>query len=321
VVAHFDTLNSVLEDSVTLALGNLPQTWDFRSVGWDLAVDSVGDQQLWPEGGAGPTTPLATTVWNPAAGDSAVFELDSAAVATMADTVGAERGFRLDALSEGVRLELVRMSYSLNAKPSVNPDTLVSLGLTAKARTFIYTPVPDAPVDGIQVGGVPAWRSVFTMNMPKSVAGTPEICAQIECPLELTPEGLISASLVLTTTAPPPAFQPVDSLFMDARPVLEPERLPKSPLGSSLAGIVGVQLIPEDFTGEAGAEVEIPLGAYIENLISAADNPDLDPPKTVALLSSFEPLSTYFVSFEGPGSPNGPELRLIVTLSGVVEIR
>jgi len=321
IVARFDTLTSVLEDSVTLTISALPRDWDFRTVGWDVAVDSVGDLQLWEEEGAGPATPLATAIWNPEAGDSVVFEIDSASVALWADTADAEKGVRLETMTEGARLDLVTLTYRLSTRPSVHPDTIVELPVASRTRSFIYDPLPDAPVDEIRIGGVPAWRSVFTVDMPRTLDGPPELCQQVQCPLKLTAESLISAALVLTTQAPEPAFQPSDSLRLDVRPVLEPSRLPKSPLGSSLVGVLGILLPFEYFRDEAGIEVEIPLGPYIESLIAANETPGLEVPNTLALLSSFEPLSLYFAAFEGPDSPAAPELRLILTLAEDVRIR
>jgi hypothetical protein len=232
-------------------------------------------------------------------------------------------GLRLDAVTEGARLDLRLLSYYLITRPSVNPDTLVELNVPSQARSFIYLPVPEPPEEQIQVGGVPAWRSVFTMDLPDSLDGPPELCQQVQCPLALTPESLISASLVLTTKAPDVAFQPVDTLYMDMRPVLEPSRLPKSPLGSSLVGVLGVPLDPEDFGENDGVEVEIPLGQYIENLIREKTDPDLELeiPRTVALLSYFEPLSLYYAQFEGPDSPLGPKLRMVLTFANEVGIR
>ena len=321
IIARFDTISSVLDGPVTLSIGALPRDWDFRSAAWDVAVDSVGDRQLWAEGGAGPVTPLATGVWDPTAGDSVVFEIDSAGVSIWADTADAEMGVRLDAVTEGVRLDLKGLSYFLSTRPSIHTDTIVELAVGARARTFIYQPVPEAPEGEIRVGGAPAWRSVFTMSMPKTLDGPPELCQLVQCPLTLTSESLISASLVLTTRAPPPAFQPTDSLRLDVRPVLEPSRLPKSPLGSSLVGILGVQLLPEYFGEEAGAEVEIPLGGYVEGLIAENTGSEVEVPSTLALLSLFEPLSLSFAAFEGPDSPAGPKLRLILTLAEDVRIR
>jgi len=322
IVARFDTLSSVLDGPVTLSIGMLPRDWDSRSAAWAVAVDSVGDRQFWAEEGAGPVTPLGTAIWDPATGDSVVFEIDSAAVALWADTADAEKGVRLDAVTEGVRLDLTRLTYLLLTRPSIHTDTIVELGVGSRTRTFVYQPVPEAPENEIRVGGAPAWRTVFTMNMPETLDGPPELCQLVQCPLTLTPESLISASLVLTTQAPPPAFQPTDSLRLDVRPVLEPSRLPKSPLGSSLVGLFGVSLLPEYFGEEAGAEVEIPLGAYIQGLVAVnTGSAVVAPPTTLALLSSFEPLSLYFAAFEGPDSPTGPQLRLILTLAEDVRIR
>ncbi len=321
IVARFDTLTSVREGPVTLSIGALQRDWDFRSVAWDVAVDSVGDRQLWTEAGGGPVTPLGTAVWDPSAGDTAVFELDSAGVALWTDTARAAMGVRLESETDGTRLDLTNLSLFLTTRPSVNLDTLVELAVGARARTFVYQPVPEVPEGEIRVGGVPAWRTVLTMALPSTLDGIPGLCQVVQCPLTLTPESLISASLVLTTKSPPAAFQPRDSLRMDVRPVLEPSRLPKSPLGSSLVGLFGIQLTPEAFAEEAGTEVEIPLGPYIETLIAKNSGEDVEVPTTLALLSSFEPLSLYFAAFEGPDSPNRPELRLILTLSDGVRIR
>jgi hypothetical protein len=321
VVARFDTLTSVLEDPADLALGFVPRSWDFRSATWEFAVDSVGDEQTWPEAGAGPVTPLATAVWDPADGDTVVFELDSAAVQLMADSVDAAQGVRLEALTDGVRLDLVGLSYRLSVRPSVNPDSLVNLSVNSLARTFVYQPAPDTPVNEVRIGGVPAWRAVFTMDLPETLDGPPSLCQQVECPLALTPESLISASLVLTTQAVPAAFVPRDTLRLDVRPVFEPARLPKSPLGSSLTGVLGIQLLPEQFGEESGTEVEIPLGAYIESVLSMNAGSETEVPLTLALLSAFEPLSLYFAAFQGPDSPAPPRLNLILTLAEEVRIR
>ena len=109
LVARFDTISSVVEGPVTLALGALPQEWDVQSATWEQAVDSVGEKRAWSEAGGGPATPLSTAVWDPAAGDTVIFELDSAGVNLMADSAGARRGLRLETLTDGTRLDLVSL--------------------------------------------------------------------------------------------------------------------------------------------------------------------------------------------------------------------
>ena len=321
VVARFDTISSVTDGPVTLALGAIQTDWDPGSVTWTLTVDSVGDRRSWPEAGAGPVVPLSTAQWDPTESDSVVFQIDSAGVAVWSDTTAARKGARLEAVTEGVRLDVRSMSLSLITRPSINPDTLVDLGVTVQTRTFVYHPAPQVSEGSIIVGGVPAWRTVFSMNLPKVLNGPPEFCAKVGCPHTLTAKSLVSASLVLWSEAPPPAFQPTDSLVLDVRPVLEPSRLPKSPLGFSLAGVFGVRVPPGYFGDDAGSEVILPLGAYVEQLIAGDTASATEVPQTLALLSSFEPLSLYFASFHGPGSPHPPDLRLILTLGEEVRLR
>jgi hypothetical protein len=321
LVAHIDTIASIYDGPVELAAGAVQEPWQFGSTNWQVAVDTVGDLQPWPEDGAGPVIPLATAVWNPTESDSVIFELDSAAVALWNDTASAAQGVRLDALTDGVRLQAHTVRLFLNTRPSSNPDTLIDLLVQTRYRTFIYDPVLEAPESEMRVGGVPAWRTVFDTKFPAVLDGPPELCQQVGCPLELKPEMVSAASLYLTTTVPPPGFRPSDDLQVDVRIVLEPHRLPKSPLGPSLAGQFGVSFAPEYFGEEAGTRVEIPFGGYVVDLIRGTNAAGADFSRTVALLSSREPLSMPFGSFVGGGGPDEPELRLILTVGGAVEIR
>ncbi len=321
IVARFDTLSSVLGEQAELAVGAMSQHWDVISASWTSAIDTVGENRAWEVAGAGPVTPVSTAFWEPALGDSVVFEIDSAGVALWADTAGVRMGARLDALDEGVRLDLTDLNLRLITRPSIHPDTLVELEVANRSRTFVYSPELGDPGDEIRVGGVPAWRSVFTMNLPEALNGPEALCEIVQCPLELTPESLVSASLVLTTQAPLAGFSPSDTLFMDVRPVLEPARLPKSPLGTSLLSTTGALLPPEDFGEGAGSQIEVQLGPYVQGLIGEESLVGIEAPKTLALLSSFEPLALSFASFEGPGSPLGPQLKLVLTLADDVLIR
>ncbi len=321
LVAKFDTVASVSDGPVELAVGAMTKPWHYASAAWGVAVDTVSDFQAWEEEGAGPVVPLGTATWDPAESDSVVFELDSAGVAHWADEASAAQGMRLDALTEGVRLQANIVRIFLSTRPSSNPDTLVDLLVQARYRTFVYQPVLEAPDTDIRVGGVPAWRTVFDVDFPEALDGPPELCAQVACPLVLEPEMLNSASLFLKTAETPAAFRPSDSLRVDVRAVLEPERLPKSPLGSPLSGQVGVNLPPESFAEGGGVRVEIPIGAFVVDLIRGGTESGGEIPRTVALLSALEPLSLPFGSFHGPGGADGPELRLILTVGGGVEVR
>ncbi len=321
VVAVFDTLSSTFGESVTLGLGAIQDDWDPLTATWTLAVDSVGEQRSWPEEGAGPVLPLATSEWIPSEGDSAVFELDSAAVALWTDSVAARKGFRLDALTQGVRLNVRDLRLLLTTRPGSRPDTLLHLTVSPRYRTFVYNPTPEVPQGEIRVGGVPAWRTVLELDLPEELTLTPDLCAQVGCPVPLTADALVSAILVLRTETPPRGFHPPDTLRMDVREVLELSRLPKSPLGFTMVGFTGIRVPPRAFGEEEGTEVLIPLGQYVETLIRARSDPEIPVSNSMALLSSLEPLSLYFGSFSGPGTPNEPVLRLILTFGEGVQIR
>ena len=321
MVVLMDTLASVHDGPVDLAIGALPRPWHYASADWQVAVDTVGDRQPWDEEGAGPVTPLATSNWDPAEADSVIFELDSAAVAIWNDTASAEQGVRIDALTEGVRLQAYTFRLHLTTRPASNPDTLIDLVVQPRWRSFVYNPVLESPESEFRIGGVPAWRTVFDMDFPRVLDGPPELCEKVECPLEISEENINAASLWLTSKEPPSGFRPSDTLRIDVREVLEPSRLPKSPLGSSLAGYLGITVPPEVFGDSTGTQVEIPMAGYVASLIRA-DTTGVDQlSRTMALLSSFEPLSLPFASFYGPGSPYEPEMRLILTVGGKVELR
>ncbi len=321
IVAKFDTLASVHDGPVDLAVSALQQPWHFASADWQVAVDTVLDRQPWQEEGAGPVIPLSEATWDDTEADSVVFEVDSAGVALLSDSASAKRGIRLDAITEGVRLQTNPVRIYLTTRPASNPDTLLDLMVQARYRTFVYEPVLQEPDSVLRVGGVPAWRTVFDMDFPAELDGPPELCAQVECPLVLEPFMVNTAMLSLKTAMTQAAFRPSDTLRLDLREVLEPDRLPKSPLGSSLISIYGVSVAPESFGDSAGTRIEIPLRSYVAKLIAAKTDSTLEVAGSLALMSAFEPLSLPFATFAGSGGENAPEIRLILTVGKGVAVR
>lgn len=324
LLLRFDTLASTNEGPVTVSAGRTLVRWDVASATWERAVDTLGASEAWPQPGGGPVAPLGSSVWDPAEGDSAVIALDSAAVAVLTDTADVERGIRLSVESSDVRLDVRTVSLRLQARPSINPDTLVEVAAGDRELTFIYTPFPEPPPDGIRVGGVPAWRTVFDVDLPEVLTGPPALCAVAGCPLPLTSERVSHAELVLTTRATEPtAFQPTDTVRLDVRAVLAPDRLPKAPLGASFLaglGLNGKPIPGPAFGSRAGQTVSVPLTSFVRSIVDGAEEGEEPPSSTVALLSVFEPLSIAFASFVGPGEEGEPYLRLIVTATDPVEL-
>ncbi|HZD05917.1 MAG TPA: hypothetical protein VE173_13480, partial [Longimicrobiales bacterium] len=147
------------------------------------------------------------------------------------------------------------------------------------------------------------------------------LCAQVTCPYTLDASRLNVATLDLTTRRPEPGFRPLDSLFVDARAVLAPERLPKSPLSASYVIDGGLSVAPDAFGPDAGSTVSIPVTTFVRDLIRGETSSGEDPPQSLALLSFSEPLSLLLTSFVGPGGEGEPVLRLILTTSDTVEVR
>ncbi|MYE18116.1 MAG: hypothetical protein F4Y07_16725 [Gemmatimonadetes bacterium] len=319
IVARFDTLGSVHSGPVAIRADATTEAWDGISATWDHAVDTLLNRVPWSQPGGGALQEMGEWVWDPEAGDSLIIELDSARVASWSDTADLARGVRLSTEAPGVRLQLRSALMWIETMPSLNPDTLIQVLAGTDAITFIYDPVPTAPERGMRIGGAPAWRTVLDLDIPPALDGPPALCAQLGCPLELSEDHISYAALRLTTQAEQAAFAPSDTISIDLRMVMVPSVLPKSPLGPSLSGIAGVILSPEWFAPPGGHVVEVPVTGLVQDLLRG-ETADGDPVSTtVALLSTFEPLSIEYASFEGigaapggPARPGEPELRLIL---------
>jgi hypothetical protein len=321
LVAFFDTIESTNAGPVTIGLGALQNEWDERTASWSLAVDTINDQQPWPEPGAGPVVGFGTAVWDPAESDSAVFTLDSAMVAVWADTTGSSTGARVELVDPGARLTLRNALLRVQARPSLDPDTIVELTPITDRLTLVYDPQPPPPADGVRIGGAPAWRTVLDVTIPEALTGPPEFCAVVTCPHAVKPGEISYAALVLTSRASEPAFQPSDSILLDVRPVFNRASMPKSPLGTSLTGgPQGRAVAAPAFGSSPGVTVEIPFTSYARDLLRGEDTSGDPVPPTLALLSVFEPFSIAFASFEGPGSATEPLLRLVLTIGPPVEL-
>jgi hypothetical protein len=320
VVAFVDTLRSVADGPVTLELGAVSQRWDPGSLTWELAVDSGGVTIPWEQAGAGPIQRVATAVWDPAQGDSVVFVLDSAQVGIFQDTSAVNQGAVVGMVSEGARLKVDNVVLRATVIPSVRPDTLVDISALRVDYSFVYTPQPEAPSGSVRVGGAPAWRTVMDIDVPLQLTGPASLCAEVGCPVTLTPTRVNYAALVVTTRPTEAAFQPTDSVNVDIRTVYQRSAMPKSPLGPSLFGSLGRRVSGESFGEGRPTEVEIPITGFVRDIVSGELIGGFPPPRSLVLMASFEPSSITYASFFGPGSPAAPMLKLIVTAGRPVQM-
>ena len=316
-----ETLGSTRQGPVAVTAHRLLAGWHPRTASWTLAVDTAGDRRPWPEAGGGPVQTIGPGVWDPAEGDTMVLGVDSLTIAAWADSADVGKGVRLDVVREDVRLEVVSVQLRYEAIPSVNPDTTLLRTADSQDFTFIYTPVPGPPGEGLRVGGVPAWRTAIRMQVPDALIGPPALCAVLGCPFELLPERINHAALVFETRpSVPDGFQPTDSVRVEVRSVLAPDRLPRSPLGPSFSGVVGRALSPDAFGDGAPQQVSIPITDFVIAQLQGEPQGGVGPPTALAILALPEPSSIAFAPLAGPSEPGAPFLRLIVTGSVPVEL-
>ena len=321
VVVVFDTIASTNTGPVTLALGETLEKWDEASANWANAVDTVGGQRPWSQPGGGAVLPITTREWEPSVGDSVAFFLDPAQIARWKGAPDSIRSARIDLLTDGHRLELGGAALRLVALSAADPDTTLILTVATTARTFVYDPPAAAPANGLRVGGAPAWRSVVDVALPATLSGPPELCAAVGCPFALEPRNVTYAALGLRGRRPPDAYQPTDTITFDVRAVLSRAALPKSPLGSSLVQQGGSRVPPEVFGALEGTMIDIPITAFVQGFLAGPDVAGRIPSNTLAILSGPEPQSFTFGEFFGPGGPNAPVLKLILTASPPLELR
>jgi hypothetical protein len=321
VVVLFDTIASTNTGPVTLAMSETLENWHEGSADWANAVDSAGGQQAWTTPGGGAVLPITTWDWDPANGDSATFFLGQTQIERWDGAPDSIRSARIDLLTDGQRLEIGGALLRLVATSAADPDTILVLTVATTDVTFIYDPPAAAPVDGIRVGGAPAWRSVLDVALPATLSGPPELCAAVGCPFALAPRNVTYAALGLRGRRPPDAYQPSDSITFDIRAVLSPAALPKSPLGGSLVREGGSRVPPDIFGPVEGTLIDIPITAFVQGFLAGPDASGRLPSNTLALLSGPEPESFTFGEFFGPGGPNAPVLKLIITASPPLELR
>jgi hypothetical protein len=320
IVAVVDTVASVFDGSVTLVAGALQDSWHPPTATWERAVDTVGAQIPWTSPGGGPVEPMGTGEWTLEGGDTAYIDLDSAKLALWTDSAATSTGLRLETETVGARMAILGAQLRLSVKPSSNPDTVVELGVRSDGSTFVYDPPPVPSDSGIVIGGAPAWRTVFQVELPEFIDGPSQLCAKVGCPYELDADAVSFAALVLTTETAPPAYQPTDSVRLDVRTVLSPGALPKSPLGEAMAGVLGYALPAEYFGASAGVEVSIPITGYVQSLIRGESATGSSVPSTIALLSVLEPSTLELATFEGSGGTHPPYLKLVLTIGDRIQI-
>lgn len=310
-----DALDYGEGSTVEVALGALSIPFDHRTASWELAVDTLGGQSPWPEPGAGSVREVDTVEWDPAAGDTVRFQVDSVTATEWAIRSDSERGSaRIESRTEGTLLQVRGATFVADVRSDINPDTLVTFSSEWERTTVVYTPSTEASGPGLLIGGAPAWRTYLSLAPPVRLNPGAAYCEGIPCPVDLTADNLIYAGLVLTTSETlQGGFQPIDSLRVQARAVISPERVPRSPLGPPVQSSPRV-IPPAAFGVDGATTVEISMSGYVRQLLRQASDGADPPAGTLALYSAAEAGALQYGTFRGPGQEGEPALRLIFTL-------
>lgn len=319
VVMHIDLARSTASGPVELQLYGTAEAWDPETASWTWRVDSAGQRTPWTDPG-GTTGPLlATAEWEPGA-DSVVFPVDSQTVAAWTDTTDATRGALVAVDQPGARLVAPTGGFGvrLTARPSVDPDTTVTVVVGLDAWTSVFDP-PPATDGRLLVGGVPSWRSFlrFDDRLDSVTVAVVRDGETVRVPLNRVTVN--RATLLLDPEPAPAGFVPEDSVMLDARAVMEDEGIPlsRSPLGRQSVGRPDSALVPELFTADPPvATVELPVTNFITGLLSSEDEP-----RAVALVRRSGAPTFGVATFAGPDAgARAPRLRLTVTVATEVQI-
>jgi len=317
-----DPASSAGPETMQIELASVSEEWDPQSATWTLAVDTVGDRRPWNGPGGGALQRLAGSPWSPSpAPDTVTLRLDSMVVREWlrSDTSGS--GLILRSLTPNSKLRIRNLSLIVDVRPSINADTLVQIRPTRLRTTTLYTPEPAFGAGVLPVGGSPAYRSTFRFALPDSVAVQGPRCgAQPTCRVALTSPRVVYAGLRLhPTPTVPRGLAPLDSLNLEIRPVLAPERLPQSPLGFPVLG-QPFRVGPGDFLNERATAFELPLTRYLRSVIDGEDFRKDPVNGVVSLLTFPEPASLGIATFAAPGTARRPVLRIILTVSEGVQL-
>ena len=332
LVLFFDTVQGVALGPADISAAALQQSWEVRTVNWEVAVDTAGNRTEWVQPGGGVTVPIGSGTFDRQFGrpegdtiafnDSVSIAVDSAQMAAWADTSDVSRGVLVAMEDAGRRIVLEAARLRLIVRPSLLPDTLVEDTALGGESSFIYDPLPGLPTEGLRVGGAPSWRTVVSLDLPRVLDGPAEVCAVVVCPFDLVETGaqVNLAELVLTTRMSDPAYALFDTLTVDLRTVVAPELLPKSPLGAQLAGAFGKSLLPVMFSEASDTRIAFPMTGIVTDLLLGDSAKLANTPDNVVFLSLIEPPSLGFASFHGPGTPGAPALRLVLTVAGTLTL-
>jgi hypothetical protein len=250
--------------------------------------------------------------------DSVVIPVDSATIAAWADTTNAARGAVVVMETAGVRARATDFVLRVDARSTLNPDTVVTTTLRPPDRTFLFDPV--LTTGGVEplAGGNPAWRTYLEFNDGLDTLTIPCPDAATSCRIPLREADITFAAMLLVPRVSPAGYTPSDSMQLVSRLLLVSDLapLPRSPLGAAIGVTREFVSRTRFMPPSGGAPVEVPVTDYVRAL--AADTIATDDPLTrwLAIHPAIEGVDVGVAAFEPM-----PRLRLVLTIASALQLR
>lgn len=300
-------LDSVIATArpVTLALYRTAEEWDVSAT-WPLRVDTPGVKLPWTTPGGTRGAQIDTATW--AAGDSVIFDVDSATIALWSDSTNRTRGAILVSETDGSRFRMLSATVRVNTHSTVRPDTALTIDLVPTVRTFVSNPTLTTPTSAVRVGGIPTWRAFlrFREDLGAHVIQVGDFDS-----IRLDSVHINRAQLLLKPADTPAGFVTEDSIFIEARPILTGPTVPleRSPIGTFATTVRSNLVAASLFRAPTATDVvTLDITSFLTHQFDESVTAGNRLPPILSLLQLAETATTGFATFE-----EGPMLRLILT--------
>lgn len=319
VVLRLDPLQFEGDPPFEITVSETLSNWHVASASWDFAVDTLGNQTLWPQPGGGPSRVLGTVLWDPTSeADTVAFDVDLETMNRWSDLSRADRGIVVSIAGPDTRLVLTEAWLVAWVESSFEPEALNSSKIVGPQVTMAFNPNPEPSVEAFQIGGTPSRRAAFRVELPETIDPPESVCEIVQCPIDLRAGNVVYAALQLRTRETVPrGLAPRASIVIEPRTLLAPERFPRSPLGFD-SNLTSASLDHEFFSTQTETLAEFSVTSYIRTLLLEPAEGSAGAPSTLTLRTNPEPAGLGFATFWGPGTELEPTLRLVLTVSGEV---
>lgn len=313
-----DTLGT--DTTIAFEMYAIGESFDPRTATWTARRIEGTDSTLWTTPGGTPGALIGSGSWtrsDTVAGDTIVFQVDSAQIAAWQEATDADaRGILVTTTTAGARAQVVVPRLNLAARLDPAADTTRTVSAVVSGQTWVFDPPAPAPVDELRLGDRSAWRSFLVFRDALDTVTVTCPGGPIDCSFQLGEVTVNRAELVLTPLPVSEVYRPRGNFGVETRPVLGDASLSleRAPLGDTTG--VALSVSPDFFDGVDDPTVSITVTRFVRGLLDAGGDTTVTVRnRTLAVSSVPEPLPYGIARFAPVGAAEGaPMLRLIVTV-------